>query len=98
MIRAIGFCLIIYSALCLPQDGPKLDAALNEQVVMLPIGDGGTKLETTIFKPNGDGPFPLVVINHGKAFGNPYFQARARYLVASGEFVRLGYLVAIPMR
>jgi dienelactone hydrolase len=98
MIRAIGVFLIVYAAACLAQDAPKLDAALNEQVIMLPIGDGGTTLETTIFKPKGDGPFPLVVINHGKASGNPRFQARARYPVAAGEFVRLGYLVAIPMR
>jgi len=90
---SLAFC-----GVCPAQDGPKLDATLNEQVIMLPVGSGGTKLETTIFKPNGDGPFPLVVINHGKESGNPYFQARARFPIVSREFVRLGYLVALPMR
>ena len=80
------------------QEEPKLDAKLNEQIIMLPIGDGSLKLETTIFKPDGAGPFPLVVINHGKASGNPCFQARARYTAASREFVRMGYLVALPNR
>src|SRR5262245_50257858 len=89
---------LLFSSMCLAQDPPKLDASLNEQVIMLPVGSGGTKLETTIFKPNGDGPFPLVVMNHGKDPGNPYFQPRARFIVASREFVRLGYLVAVPMR
>jgi dienelactone hydrolase len=79
---------------------PPLATALNEQVVMLRIGSGwgSTDLETTMFKPNGDGPFPLVIINHGKAPGNPLFQARARYLVAATEFVARGYIVAMPMR
>ena len=38
------------------------------------------------------------MINHGKESGNPKFQPRARYIVASREFVRRGYVVMIPMR
>lgn len=79
---------------------PPLATMLNEQVIMLPVGEGfgSTQLETTIFKPNGDGPFPLAVINHGKAPGNPFFQERARFLMAANAFVARGYIVAIPMR
>ena len=79
---------------------PPLSIALNEQVIMLPVGEGfgSTQLETTIYKPNGDGPFPLVVINHGKASGNPLFQERARYLMAANAFVARGYIVVVPMR
>ena len=69
---------------------------MNERVVMVPVGS--ISLETTLFKPDGDGPFPLAVINHGKASGDPVFQERARYLDASREFVRRGYAVALPMR
>lgn len=79
---------------------PVLNKALNETVVFIPNGSGllASTLETTFFRPDGEGPFPLVVINHGKAEGNPRFQARARYVVASREFVRRGYVVMIPMR
>ena len=79
---------------------PPLSIALNEQVIMLPVGEGfgSTQLETTIYKPNGDRPFPLVVINHGKASGNPLFQERARYLMAANAFVARGYIVVVPMR
>lgn len=79
---------------------PHLNKSLNEQVVFVRNGTGifSTELETTIFKPDGEGPFPLVVINHGKEFGNPHFQPRARYVVAAREFVRRGYVVLIPMR
>jgi dienelactone hydrolase len=85
---------------CACAAGAQTPAGMNEQVVMVKIGSGfsAAELETTIFKPDGAGPFPLVVINHGKAAGNPVFQERARYPVASREFVRRGYVVALPMR
>jgi dienelactone hydrolase len=74
--------------------------SMNEQVAMIPVGTGWTtvELETTFFIPPGEGPFPLVIINHGKATGNPRFDPRARYPVVSREFLKRGYLVAIPMR
>ena len=76
---------------------PALNNALNERIVFI-HHSLGVDLETTIFKPDGDGPFPLAIINHGKSPGNTHFQARARYIVASRELVRRGYVVAIPMR
>jgi dienelactone hydrolase len=74
-----------------------LNSALNENIVFVRHGFG-VELETTIFKPDGEGPFPLALINHGKDFGNPLFQPRARYIVAARELVRRGYVVAMPMR
>jgi dienelactone hydrolase len=56
------------------------------------------ELETTIFKPPGEGPFPLLVLNHGKSLGSPRAQERARFLTVSREFVKRGYAVVIPMR
>jgi len=56
------------------------------------------ELETTIFMPPGEGPFPVLVLNHGKALGDPRAQERARFLTISREFVKRGYAVVIPMR
>ena len=77
-----------------------VNKALNETVFFAKNSYGlfSTSLETTLYKPDGDGPFPLVVINHGKEEGNPKFQKRARYPVAGREFVRRGYVVVMPMR
>lgn len=77
-----------------------LDTALNEQVVMVPAHSGASnlQLETTIFKPPGNGPFPLVIMNHGKALGDPRNQSRDRFIIVSREFVKRGYAVVIPMR
>jgi dienelactone hydrolase len=76
-------------------------SSLNEQVVMVPLESAskpGAELETTIFKPPGDGPFPVVIMNHGKALGNPHDQTRDRFVALSREFVKRGYAVVIPMR
>ena len=76
-----------------------LDSSLGESVVMVPSG-GLTEpaLELTLFKPPGDGPFPVVLINHGRASGLASLQPRYRPLLAAREFLRRGYLVAAPMR
>lgn len=77
-----------------------LDREMNEQIVMVSTGPepGSPELETTIFKPSGKGPFPVVVMNHGKDSGDPRAQTRDRFLAFSGEFVKRGYAVVLPMR
>lgn len=76
-----------------------LDPLLNEQIVMIPAGpELGVQMETTVFKPNGDGPFPLLIINHGKAPGDPRLQSRDRFIYMATAFVRRGYAVMVPMR
>ncbi len=78
---------------------PQLDSSLNESIVMVAKkGFFTTELETTIYKPEGNGPFPLVVINHGKAPGDPRFQERYRPALAARYFLQRGYAVAVPMR
>lgn len=100
-IPAICFLLLIAVAWFAPAGlAAQTPATMNEQVVMVRVGSGfsSAELETTLFRPDGGGPFPLVVINHGKALGDPVFQERARYINATREFVRRGYAVALPMR
>ncbi len=66
---------------------------------MVPAGaSGGASLQTTVFKPNGQGPFPLLIINHGKEAGEPHSQARDRFIFMATAFVKRGYAVMVPMR
>jgi len=68
--------------------------------MMLPVkvGNEFIRLETTVYKPEGEGPFPLLIMNHGKALGNPHSQVRDRAVIISSEFIKRGYAVVIPMR
>lgn len=80
---------------------PAVDKRMGEQVVAVPatIGGDAITLQTTIFKPPGNGPFPVLFMNHGKSGGSDaHLQERARYVVLSKQFVRRGYAVVIPMR
>lgn len=77
----------------------QLDYRMNERVVQVPAGrDGRAMLETTVFKPNGPGPFPLLIINHGKDPGSPSAQPRDRFYYMAAAFVKRGYAVMVPMR
>ncbi|HDR9771699.1 TPA: prolyl oligopeptidase family serine peptidase [Burkholderia cepacia ATCC 25416] len=78
---------------------PQVAADLNEQILRIPADASGTvTLEATLFKPNGPGPFPLVVFNHGKNTGDLHLQPRSRPLAFAREFVRRGYAVIAPNR
>ena len=82
-----------------PARAQDLDARLGEAVLMLPSG-GFTEpeLEVTVYRPPGDGPFPVLVINHGRASGNAKLQPRYRPSLAAREFVQRGWVVVVPMR
>ncbi len=72
---------------------------LNEEVLTVPVHSSeSVDLQVTLFKPPGPGPFPILLINHGKSEGNPKLQPRARYYTVAREFVRRGYMVVLPMR
>jgi dienelactone hydrolase len=94
-------------ALADPQAGPA-GAPLgpdNWQQWWVPImtpatGDRVFLLETVVYRPAGNGPFPLVTINHGKPRGSETVvpEMHPGYDVAAGWFVDHGFAVAVPMR
>jgi dienelactone hydrolase len=95
---------IVFIAFGLPawaqSPAPPLATALGEQVVQVPkkVGLFSIDLHTTLFMPQGNGPFPVVVMNHGRAGGNSKLQPRYRPLPVARFFVERGYAVVVPMR
>jgi dienelactone hydrolase len=109
----IGCVAVAMSTLAMAQhlngDDPLLAHDLNEQVLRLPVtvkdlyGREETRsIALTAFKPSGQGPFPLVIVSHGRApadrraqQGRQRFEPLARYLVDKGFAVlvptRVGY-------
>ena len=71
------------------------------RIEMIPVVDSArhetvAQLETRIFMPMGDGPFPVAILNHGSAGGAPKqslaWQREGKYLSERG------YIVVAPMR
>lgn len=85
-----------------------LSCVAHAQIPVLGLGESivaiknnrffAVDLETTVFKPEGEGPFPVVIINHGKSFGNNRLQGRERAIVATRQFLQRGYAIVLPMR
>jgi dienelactone hydrolase len=74
-------------------------APMHEQVLSLP-GDPErpVTLQVTLFTPQGAGPFPLAVMNHGAAAnGNAASEPRYRATFSAYYFLSRGYAVALPM-
>lgn len=79
--------------------GPE-EGVIRRQTWLIPAQDMRTLMWTTVFRPPGNGPFPLVVINHGSTQNEirraglrlPEYPALTEWLVARG------YAVAVPQR
>lgn len=98
LFSALVVGLALYPGLAIEQE-LQLDYRLNEHVVLVPAGpERQAMLETTVFQPNGPGPFPLLIINHGKDPGRPNLQPRDRFYHMAMAFVKRGYAVMVPMR
>jgi dienelactone hydrolase len=98
LTSALILGLALLPALAIEQE-LQLDYRINEHIVQIPAGPGHqAMLETTVFQPNGPGPFPLLIINHGKDPGSPNLQPRDRFFHMATAFVKRGYAVMVPMR
>jgi dienelactone hydrolase len=86
-----------------PANDPPPDPEYNETIVHVPIAltpsDGGalrSEFVLTTFRPSGAGPFPTVIINHGRDSRKRAEFGRSRML---GPFlVRRGFAVLAPTR
>jgi len=52
----------------------------------------------TQFKPDGDGPFPILILNHGRSATNRATTPRFRYTPQARYFVKRGFAVFVPTR
>jgi dienelactone hydrolase len=72
---------------------------LNEQVIRVPGEDPpAVTLQVTVLRPDGDGPFPLAIMNHGATEVSAGHRGeRYRLTNAAFYFLSRGYAVALPM-
>ena len=76
--------------------------AWTESVIRAPVEAGGSKVEidVTVLRPEGAGPFPLVVLSHGspRVPQERRLEGRQRLTGQSKPFVAMGYAVLVPTR
>ncbi|NML16057.1 dienelactone hydrolase family protein [Azohydromonas caseinilytica] len=75
------------------------EASMNERVLMVPVdAQRNIRLQVTVLQPDGPGPFPLAVVNHGASGKQPPARMeRHRHTFAAYYFLSRGYAVALPM-
>jgi dienelactone hydrolase len=81
--------------------GPQREQVWWVPVAMSPETPGQiAHLETTVYRPPGDGPFPLIILSHGtiRGAGDRLRGPRFRYVEQSQWLVSQGFAVAVPMR
>lgn len=103
MTKFLGMLLSLWALCAVAEDATPVNPLLGEQLLSVPVPSSGiiqtnAHLVTTIFMPPGKGPFPVVVMNHGKSPGNPALQPRSRPVYIALEFLRRGYVVVAPNR
>ena len=83
---------------------PRIHASgprLIQEDVRIPAQDGRYSVAATILRPEGQGPFGVVVLNHGvpgSAAERVKESAAADFNAAAPVFARRGYVVVMPMR
>lgn len=70
---------------------------VHERILQIPMDNPQVTLQTTVYTPDGPGPFPLAILNHGSSGSAPRDQARSRLSFASVYFLSRGYAVVQPM-
>jgi dienelactone hydrolase len=84
----------------LPGPQGQEEGPLRRQLWLVPSAVPNVMMQTTIFRPQGRGPFSLAIINHGST-ANADDRAdfpRLEFESVATWFVRHGYLVALPQR
>src|SRR4051812_45717033 len=101
MLRNLLRVLIVYSALLLVlavpafADDPPAGRAIQEEVWAIPVT---LPMIAYVVRPLGDGPSPLVVMNHGVSLNQRErsFFPLVEFRDAAMWFARRGYMVVAP--
>ncbi len=74
----------------------------NESVMRVPVVKGGERayIDVTVFRPEGAGPFPIVVLSHGspRSARERRAEGRQRMAAQSEPFLAMGFAVIVPTR
>ena len=91
-----------FAVLLLALAMPAQAAKLHESVIRVPVVAGAeqSSIDVTVFRPRGEGPFPVVVLSHGspRSEHDRRSGGRQRLVAQSERFVAMGFAVLVPTR
>lgn len=87
------FLLVHFSALSHAEEKIKIPMTVKHL-----FGETTVNLSATLYKPEGEGPFPLVIINHGTPRDSLDYKRTLKFKSQSKVFVKRGFAVVVPMR
>jgi predicted acyl esterase len=73
---------------------------LVDEDVRIPVNNGNYTIAARILRPDGDGPYGAVVLNHGAAVSAEERRTESPELLihTAAYFARRGYVVVLPLR
>ena len=102
MVLRLCLCLCLW--LCIGGAAVAQDSILGPRLVQedvrIPAANGRYSIAATILRPEGQGPFGAVVLNHGTP-GSASGRARESsdlLIQSAAVFARRGYVVVLPLR
>lgn len=95
MIR-VSTALLLGGCLCLVAAAAYSQSPANSAYTEVFFPSGSLRIHAFLYKPSGDGPFPVVIYNHGARTGRPRRPEPNEYI--GRLLTRAGYVVLIPER
>jgi dienelactone hydrolase len=101
-MRALLLCLFLFSCNAYSQqDNPDMQQSVVLLIVKVSDFYGRTeegKVTVVQYRPNGPGPFPIVLLNHGRNPDDRSTPARFYFYEQARFFVERGFAVFVPTR
>jgi dienelactone hydrolase len=92
----VSTTLLLGVYMCLVAAAGHSQSPANSSYTEVFYPSGNLRLHAYLYKPNGDGPFPVVIYNHGSRSGRPRRPEPNEYI--GSLLTRAGYVVLIPER
>lgn len=95
-MRAVRISLVVAIVLFLPLPAAAGEASADSAYEEAFYPSGNLRIQAYLYKPSGDGPFPVVIYNHGTRDGRE--RASVPFEYVGRMLTRAGYMVLVPER